>query len=127
MGDPSKLIVLDKAHEMLKAVNEAALTIRQAHLLELKKQLVKSALSITSNIAEGRRRNSQLEFLRFLDIALGSNGELESQLRSARDCHAIDLDVQSDLAKRAAEVGRMLTGLRRRISSDLDAQRDELV
>jgi len=119
MADPSKLIVLDKAHSLLERVNEAVTKIRQPHLGDLKKQLFKSALSIPSNIAEGRRKESQREFLRFLDIALGSTGELETQLRAAKDCRAIKLDTYSDLAKRAEEVGRMLNGLRRRIIEDL--------
>ena len=120
MGDPSKLVVLDKAHSLLERGNEAVTSIRQPHLGDLKKQLMKSALSIPSNIAEGRRKETQKEFLRFLDIALGSTGELETQLRAAKDCPAIPLDTQADLAKRADEVGKMLSGLKRRISEDLN-------
>ncbi len=119
MADPSKLIVLDKAHSLLERVNEAVTKIRQPHLGDLKKQLFKSALSIPSNIAEGRRKESQREFLRFLDIALGSTGELETQLRAAKDCRAVPDNTYSELAKRAEEVGRMLNGLRRRIIEDL--------
>ncbi len=119
MGDPSKLVVLDKAHDLLGCVNEAVTRIRQAHLGDLKRQLMKTALSIPSNIAEGRRKESQREFLRFLDIALGSTGELETQLRAAKDCRPIPVETQSDLAKRADEVGKMLTGLRRKILEDL--------
>ena len=120
MADPSKLIVLDKAHSLLERVNEAEMKVRKPHLGDLKKQLMKSALSIPSNIAEGRRKDSQREFLRFLDIALGSTGELETQLRAAMDCRAIPADTHVDLAKRAAEVGKMLNGLRRRIIQDLE-------
>ena len=120
MSDPSKLIVLEKAHALLERVNDAVTSIRQPHLGALKKQLLKSALSIPSNIAEGRRRETQKEFLHFLDIALGSTGELETQLRAAKACRAIPLKIQSDLAKRADEVGKMLTGLRRRIIDDLN-------
>ena len=119
MSDPSKLIVLDKAHSLLERVNEAVCKVRKPHLGDLKKQLMKSALSIPSNIAEGRRKKSQREFLRFLDIAQGSTGELETQLRAAKDCRAMPVATQTDLAKRADEVGKMLTGLRRRISEDL--------
>jgi four helix bundle protein len=119
MGDPSKLIVLEKAHFLLERVNDAVEQITKPHLAELKKQLIKTALSIPSNIAEGKRKESQREFLRFLDIAAGSTGELESQLESAKDCRALPTSTQSDLAKRADEVGRMLTGLRKKVKEDL--------
>jgi four helix bundle protein len=56
MPDPSKLIVLDKAHALLERVDAAVTKVRKPHLGDLKKQLIKSALSIPSNIAEGRRR-----------------------------------------------------------------------
>jgi four helix bundle protein len=120
MADPSKLLVLDKAHTLLARVNEAIRHIRQPHLGDLKRQLIKSALSIPSNIAEGRRKETQREFLRFLDIALGSTGELETQIQAANDCRAIPPETHADLARRADEVGKMINGLRRRIIQDLD-------
>ena len=119
MGDPRKLIVLEKAHQVLERVNAAVEAIRRPHLGDLKKQLMKSALSVPSNIAEGRRKSTQAEFLKYLDVALGSNGELETQLSGADACHAIPLETLDDLRKRADEVGKMLTGLRKRIIEDL--------
>ena len=45
----------------------------------LKQQLLKSAISVPSNIAEGCGRSSDKELIRFLDISLGSLAELDTQ------------------------------------------------
>ena len=81
---------------------------------------IKSALSTSSNIAEGRTKNSQREFLRFLDIALGSAGELEYQLTAAIDCGAIPFADGLEPVKRAKEVAKMTQGLINKIRRDLD-------
>jgi four helix bundle protein len=117
-----KLLVLDKAHQLLIDINRVVPGIRQSHHQSLKRQLVKSALSTSSNLAEGRTRHGEREFLNFLNIALGSAGELQYQLKAAIDCNAIPQGEGSDLARRAEEVAKMIQGLIRRIKKDM---RDE--
>ena len=46
----------------------------------LRSQITRAVVSIPSNIAEGCSRNSETEFKRFLEIAMGSAFELETQL-----------------------------------------------
>ena len=115
-----KLLVLDKAHALLVDINKIVPGIRRPHHQPLKKQLLKSALSTSSNIAEGRTKRSEREFLRFLDIALGSAGELQYQLQAAIDCSAINAEEGRDLSNRAEEVAKMLQGLIHRIRDDLN-------
>ena len=43
-------------------------------------QIQRSAISIPSNIAEGSSRSSSVEFARYLEIAIGSAFELETQI-----------------------------------------------
>lgn len=49
-------------------------------IYQLESQMERAAVSIPSNIAEGAGRRSVAEFAHFLDIALGSAYELETQL-----------------------------------------------
>ena len=46
----------------------------------LASQMIRAAVSIASNIAEGWGRNTKPEFIRFLNISFGSTCELETQL-----------------------------------------------
>ena len=57
-------------------------------------QIQRAAVSISSNIAEGASRKSEMEFIHFLEIALGSAFELETQLIIAnRVGYVEELDV----------------------------------
>ena len=51
----------------------------------LRDQIRRAAVSTMSNIAEGFERGSRKEFIQFLNIARGSNGEVRSQLQVALD------------------------------------------
>jgi four helix bundle protein len=52
-------------------------------------QIKRSVVSISSNIAEGSSRNSDKEFIRYLDISLGSSFELETQIIISKDVNLI--------------------------------------
>lgn len=79
--------------------------------LSLKDQIERSGLSVASNIAEGSERNSAQEFQRFLNIALGSNGELRTQLYIARKLDFITQDTFNHLISESKEISAMLRGL----------------
>lgn len=55
----------------------------------LKSQICRAAVSIPSNIAEDCSRNSEIEFKRYLEIAIGSSFELETQLLIIQDLKLI--------------------------------------
>ena len=114
-----KLLVLDKAHLLFVDLNKALPGIRRSEHQPLKRQLFKSALSVDSNLAEGRTKHGQREFLRFVEIALGSAGELQKQLKTAVDCSAMPVDEATSLKKRAEEVAKMIQGLIKKIKHDL--------
>jgi four helix bundle protein len=50
----------------------------------MRDQVQRAALSVPCNVAEGYERNSNKEFVRFLNISKGSGGELRTQLYISR-------------------------------------------
>ena len=56
----------------------------------LRDQIRRAAVSIASNIAEGKERETIAEFIRYLYMAKGSAGELKTQLLIAQDIGYLD-------------------------------------
>ncbi|MCH3950722.1 MAG: four helix bundle protein [Acidaminococcus sp.] len=82
-------------------------------------QLRRASISVPSNIAEGKERHSDREFLHFLNFAGGSVAELDTQLRlGVRVGLFTECDVEKALDL-CTHVKMMLNALIRRISSDL--------
>ena len=67
----------------------------------LRSQMTRAAVSISSNIAEGASRRSTKDFARFLEIALGSAYELETQLIISKELNYFN---GQDLANMLAEL-----------------------
>jgi four helix bundle protein len=77
----------------------------------IKDHLIKTALSVASNIAEGFERSSNKEYIRFLDILKGSSGELRTQLMFAQAVNIIEFSKAEEMITECKEVGKMLGGL----------------
>ena len=88
----------------------------------LTSQMRRSAVSVPSNIAEGKGRYSRKELLQFLFHARGSLLELRIQITIAKELGFVD-DVEGQkLTDHASEVGRLLNGLINRFQSPLESQ-----
>ena len=74
-------------------------------------QLQRAVVSISSNIAEGAAKPSDADFSRFLDTALGSVFEVETQLLISKNIGYIDADMYEGLIKDLAEIERQINGL----------------
>jgi four helix bundle protein len=79
--------------------------------LELSRQLNAASLSVANNISEGFLRNRDREFLQFLRIAAGSNGEVRSCLHAAFGRGYIDKMEAGALIEETNAIGRMIRRL----------------
>jgi four helix bundle protein len=78
------LIVWQKSMDLVVAVYELTDKYPASELYGLTSQSRRCCVSIPSNIAEGRRRDSENQFYHFLSIAFGSGAELETQIEIAK-------------------------------------------
>jgi four helix bundle protein len=79
-------------------------------------QVQRATLSIPSNVAEGYERNSDKEFVRFLNIAKGSGGELCTQLYISRRLEFLTKTDFNRLVTDSKEISKMLHGLARAVA-----------
>lgn len=73
-------------------------------------QLNRAIVSISSNIAEGCSRTTVKEIQRFLNIALGSSFEIESQLQIAFRLNYMSTEEYKDVLKQHNEIQKMIQG-----------------
>ena len=103
------LIAWQKAMSLVEHVYQISRSFPKEELYGLTSQVRRAAVSIPSNIAEGHCRNGPREFVHHLSIALGSLGEMETQLILA---HRLGyLGDASPVLEMASETGRLLVGL----------------
>ncbi|NBA85775.1 four helix bundle protein [Emticicia sp. CRIBPO] len=77
----------------------------------LKNQVLRAAVSIPSNIAEGFERGYDDEFIRFLKIAKGSTAELRTQIYIASAVNFLDSETSEYLINKTCHISSMLQKL----------------
>ena len=82
-------------------------------------QMIRSSLSIPSNIAEGSDRGTPKEFIRFLNIAMGSSAELRTQAYIAGKLEIISKEQTQQIVTETREISAMMQGLVRSIKATL--------
>lgn len=108
-----RLEVWQKSMQLAGEVYRATSSFPDHERFGLTSQIRRSAISISSNIAEGSGRTSDSEFARYLEIAYGSLMEVVSQAYLARQENYLDEAKFQQMYKAADELGRMLSGFRK--------------
>jgi four helix bundle protein len=113
------LIVWQKAMDLVVATYRACKSYPKDETYGLISQTRREAVSIPANIAEGQGRRSAKEFEQFLANARGSLLELDTHLELAVRLEYMNPARYSALHSQLDEVGRLLNGLMRSISTNI--------
>ena len=105
------LQVWQRAMDLVEDVYKVTKRFPRDERFGLTAQIRRAAVSIPSNIGEGKRRKRRKPLLNHLDIALGSQGEVEVQLEIAKRVGFLAASDYRRLISQVDEIGRMLNGL----------------
>lgn len=111
------LIVWQRACELCVASYRLSSHLPPEERYGLRAQLCRASVSVCTNIAEGHARYHRQEYAHHLSIALGSLAECETLVTLSEALGHASADEAADVLAKAAEVGRMLFALSRKIRS----------
>lgn len=114
MGLYTKLVVWNKSMDLVEKIYKISLPDEER--FGLASQLRRSAVSIPSNIAEGNGRNSDKDFTRFLNIAIGSLFEMQTQVEICFRLKYVQKEQYNEIINLSREVEAMLTSLIKKLS-----------
>src|SRR5450432_1377471 len=112
------LKVWEKAHALTLDIYRSSASFPREEMYGLTSQMRRSSASIGANIAEGTCRKGDVEFGRFVQIAMGSASELEYHLLLAKDLELLESFDYERLAEEVIEVKRMLASLLLKLRAD---------
>ena len=114
------LIVWQRSMDLVEQLYVVSKRFPADERFGLTTQIRRAAVSVPSNIGEGSRRKRDKVFVNHLDIALGSQGEVEVQLEIARRLRYLSNSDYERTQANVEEVGRMLNGLISSLQPDPD-------
>lgn len=108
MKNYKELKVWQRGLEIVTATYALVRQLPREEAYGLRSQMTRAAVSIPSNIAEGSSRTSEKEYRHFLEIALGSCFELDTQLIVAIQSDLVTLEPDNQLPQLLEEEIKML-------------------
>jgi four helix bundle protein len=114
------LVAWQKAMGLVTEVYRVTEQFPNREIYGLTRQVRDAAVSVPSNIAEGKGRQTKRDYLQFLYRARGSLLEAETQLEVGRNLGFLSQAVFETIYGQAAEVGRVLSGLIRKVQQQIN-------
>ena len=102
------LEVWKEAHKLVLMIYRLTKSFPKEETFGLTSQVRRSAVSVTSNLAEGFSRHSSKEKIQFYSISHGSLTELQNQLLIAKDIGYLDHDGFRQLSNQSVTVHKLL-------------------
>ena len=102
---------MERSMDLIERIYEVTAAFPNDERFGLTSQIRRAAVSVPSNIGEGSRRKKRKAFLNHLDIALGSQAEVDVQLEIARRLRFLKIADYNRTQVAVDEIGRMLNGL----------------
>jgi len=113
MHNFKELKVWQAGIEICKVIFELTKQFPGEERFGLISQMNRCAVSIPSNITEGCGRKSNKELYQFLNIALGSSFELETQIIIAKEFNYLTTDKADSICEMIVQTQKMLNGLQK--------------
>jgi four helix bundle protein len=111
MRDFRKLEIWTKGMDVVKEIYVLTKQLPDNEKFGLVSQMQRCAVSIPSNIAEGCSRNSEVEFKRFLEIAIGSAFELETQIIICNELFFLSIEETNPIINQLNTLQKQLNSL----------------
>ena len=124
MRDHTKLRAFELADEVAVLIYRATRGFPKEEIYGLTSQMRRAAVSVPSNIVEGCARESQAEYLRFLEIAFGSLRELHYQVGLSNRLAYLSEQDASMCEHKLVEAEKVLGALIRSMRSDRKGSQD---
>lgn len=110
-----KLLVWQRAHSLVLKIYEVTNSFPKEEIWGLTSQIRRAAVSVPSNIVEGKARGSRKDFKRFLLVARGSLEEVKYQSLLAKELKYMNEEQYEEITVMIEDVGRLLGGMIRKV------------
>ena len=108
------LQIWQRSRVLTKEVYDAFEKIRD---FEFRSQIQSAAVSVMNNIAEGFVRQSKKDFAHFLDLSMGSSGEVRSMLYLAEDRRYLSQSADENLRTEYKDLSKSIGALASKLRS----------